>query len=91
MEVIGEAIKKEIAKASVLQVDETPMYYLDPGAGERQRGYLWYYRNQETGTVYCDWQLGRGHECVLDMLGYDEISGTISFSGTIQCDGYSAY
>ena len=91
LEVIGEAIKKEIAEASVLQVDETPMYYLDPGAGERQRGYLWYYRNLESGAVYCDWQLGRGHECLLDMLGYDEISGTISFSGTIQCDGYSAY
>lgn len=91
LKVIGEAIKREIAAASVLQVDETPMYYLEPGAGQRQSGYLWYYRNLETGTVYCDWQLGRGHECLLDMLGYDEATRTILFSGTIQCDGYSAY
>ncbi|MFT6863396.1 MAG: transposase [Akkermansiaceae bacterium] len=30
-------------------------------------------------------------ECLLDMLGYDEKTNTLLFTGLIQCDGYSAY
>ena len=51
----------------------------------------YYARDAERGTLYCDWQLGRGHECLLDILGLDEENGTTLFSGIIQCDGYSAY
>jgi transposase len=88
---IMEAIKEEIRNAGVLQIDETPADYLIPGMGEAAKGYLWYCRDAVTGTVYCDWKLSRGHECLLDILGYDEQSGTILFSGFIQCDGHSAY
>lgn len=88
---IVAAIKEEIRNAGVLQIDETPADYLIPGMGQAAKGYLWYCRDPVTGTIYCDWKTGRGHECLLDILGYDERSGTILFSGIIQCDGYSAY
>lgn len=88
---IGEAIKLGLRDAEVLQVDESPMDYLIPGHGKTGQGYLWYYRDAERGALYCDWQLGRGHECLLDVLGFDEENGTTLFSGIIQCDGYSAY
>lgn len=88
---IGEALKKEILLAEILQIDETPSDYLMPGLGRTATGYYWVYRNQESGTVYFDWQTGRGHECMFDMLGYDEATRTLAYTGKIQCDGYSAY
>lgn len=88
---IGKAILRELREAEILQIDESPGDYLAPGTGSTGQGYLWYYRDAEKGTVYCDWQLGRGHDCLLEILGLDEESGLSRFSGTIQCDGYSAY
>ena len=85
------AIKRELLGSEVLQVDETPIRYLNPGHGRCSRGYLWVYLDPQSGTVYYDWQLGRGHDCLLDFLGYDEATNTILYSGTLQCDGYSAY
>ena len=35
--------------------------------------------------------MSRSHQCLLDILGYDEAGNTIPFNGTIQCDGFSAY
>ena len=67
------------------------MNYLNPGHGKTSRGYLWVYHDPQSGTVYYDWQLGRGHDCLLDFLGYDEESGAILYQGMLQCDGYSAY
>ena len=88
---IGEAIKAELTRASVLQVDETPIDYLSPGHGRTRTGYLWVYLDPQRGTVWYDWQLGRGHECLGEILGIEEDSGTARFDGTIQCDGYAAY
>ena len=88
---IGRAILRELREAEILQIDESPGDYLAPGTGSTGQGYLWYYRDAEKGTVYCDWNLGRGHDCLLEILGLDEESGLARFSGTIQCDGYSAY
>lgn len=88
---IGQAIKRELLGNEVLQVDETPIRYLNPGQGKTSRGYLWIYLDPQSGTVYYDWQLGRGHQCLLDFLGYDEVTNAIFFAGILQCDGYSAY
>jgi transposase len=88
---IGEAIKSSLRKATALQIDETTTDYLDPGHGRARTGYLWVYHNPATGECYYDWHAGRGHECMLGMLGYDPQFHTIEFSGPIQCDGYSAY
>jgi len=88
---IGKAIKAEVLQASELQVDETPIEYLKPGHGSTKQGYLWIYNDPQGGTCYYDWHAGRGHDCLLDFLGYDEETGTIGYAGTIQCDGFSAY
>jgi transposase len=88
---IGWAIKRELLESEVVQVDETPMSYLNPGHGKTSRGYLWTYLDPQSGTVCYDWQLGRGHDCLLDFLGHDPSTGTILYQGLLQCDGYSAY
>jgi len=88
---IGEAIKAELTGAEVLQVDETPIEYLSPGHGQSKTGYYWVYLDPLRGTVYYDWQLSRGHECLGEILGIDESRGTARFGGIIQCDGYAAY
>lgn len=66
-----------------LQVDETPIKYLDPGAGKTAQGYLWTAHVPAGDTVY-HWYPGRGHDCLMDFVA-DE------FEGVMQCDGYSAY
>ena len=80
---IGEAIRAELLETRVLQVDETPIKYLDPGRGKTAQGYLWVYHDPTRGTVLYDWQLGRGAECLEKMLW--------DFSGYLQCDGYPVY
>ena len=88
---IGQAIKAEVLLATELQVDETPIEYLKPGHGSTKLGYLWIYNDPQGKTCYYDWHTGRGHDCLLDFLGYDEETGTIAYDGTLQCDGFSAY
>jgi transposase len=66
-----------------VQVDETPIRYLQPGAGKTIQGYLWTVHVPGGDTVY-HWHPGRGHECLKTIIPE-------SFSGTIQCDGYIAY
>ena len=89
--IIGKAILLSLRNATVLQIDETTTDYLDPGHGSVRTGYLWVYHNPVTGECYYDWHDGRSHKCMFEVLGYDPESHTIGFSGTIQCDGYSAY
>lgn len=88
---VGAAILHELRGADILQIDETPMDYLAPGTGSTGKGYLWYYRDPEKGTLYCDWQPGRGHESLLAILGLEGEPGLPPFAGLIQCDAYSAY
>jgi transposase len=85
------AIRNELFEAEVMEVDETPGAYLDPGQGKTGQGYLWAYLDPLAGTTYFDWQAGRGHDCLLDILGFDEETGTTNFRGIIHCDGFSAY
>lgn len=87
---IGEAILRELRLAEIIQADETPMDYLDPGHGSTSQGYLWWYRDAASGTAYCDWQLGRGHNCLIELLGLDD-EAVLCNVRMIQCDGYSAY
>jgi transposase len=91
LEPVNQAIKAEVLKATELQVDETPVEYLKPGHGSTKTGYLWIYNDPQGGTCYYDWHTGRGHDCLLDFLGYDPLTNTLGYEGTIQCDGYSAY
>ena len=88
---VNEAIKAEVLDTDALQIDETPGSSLAPGTGKSQTGYWWAYRNIHTSTVYFDWHTSRAMDCLLDMLGFDEESKTLLFTGHIQCDGYKAY
>ena len=74
-----------------IPVTPGPGSYLAPGTGKSQTGYWWAYRNIHTSTVYFDWHTSRAMDCLLDMLGFDEESKTLLFTGHIQCDGYKAY
>lgn len=88
---IGAAIKAELLHTSELQIDETPIDYLDPGHGKTRTGYLWVYHAPQTRVTWFDWQPGRGHQSMLEILGHDPATGTLAFRGTILCDGWSAY
>jgi transposase len=90
LEPLRAAIANELRLAEVIQVDETPMFYLLPGHGRTAQGYLWCYRDPATGTVAFDWRLGRGHESVVEFLGLDEETVECRVR-LIQCDGYIAY
>ena len=88
---IVQAIREEILQADALQVDETPIDYLVPGHGTTREGRLWAYRDIAKGTCYFDWHAGRGADCLLDFLGYDQATNTIAYQGGIHTDGYNVY
>ena len=79
---IYEAIRKEVQAEPYLQVDETPIRYINPGNGKCSKGYLWVY-NVPRKSVLFEWHTGRGNECMRKTLG--------GFDGYVQSDGYSAY
>ena len=85
---IADAILAEILQSKVIQVDETPIEYLQPGAGATGKGYLWPVLDPMSGAVHYSWRLGRGHEQLVEILRLGKPGG---FSGIIQCDGFSAY
>ena len=88
---VGQAIRAELLQATELQIDETPIDYLDPGKGSTKEGRLWAYRDPVGGACYFDWHGGRSAECLLGFLGFDEATNTIAWQGTIHTDGYIVY
>lgn len=79
---IYEALRAELRSTSYLQVDETPVNYLNPGSGKCGQGYLWVYKIPQ-GSVLFEWHAGRGADCLKKML--------TGFEGFVQSDGYGAY
>jgi transposase len=80
---IYRQIKDQMMKGSYLQVDETPIRYLDSGM-------------ESQGGVICGWRIDRVKMCSLSGIRRERRSVwrkliPLDFSGTIQCDGYSAY
>lgn len=80
---IYEAIRTGVMAGGYVQVDETPINYLDPGNGKTRQGYLWT-GNKPGGDVFFHWATSRAAACLGDII-------PAKFTGTIQCDGYSAY
>jgi transposase len=84
LEAIVVCIKKELRASPYVQVDETPVRYLDPELpGRCGQGYLW------TGLVpgkcvLYEWHASRAAACLDSLLGKE-------YSGKLQCDGYGAY
>ena len=66
-----------------VQVDETPVNYLDPGNGRTRQGYLWT-GSRPKGDVFFRWETSRATACLDRVI-------PANFTGTLQCDGYAAY
>jgi transposase len=80
---IYETMRTGVLAGGYVQVDETPIRYLEPGHGKTRQGYLWAYSRPD-GDVLFDWQTSRAAACLDKVIAAD-------FTGTLQCDGYSAY
>ena len=58
--IIYHSIRQRLIGGDYLQIDETPIRYLDPDRkGQSGRGYLWVYGRPEGDRCF-DWSLGRG-------------------------------
>lgn len=80
---IYRQIKDQMMSGPYIQVDETPIKYLDPGNGKTGQGYLWVAHRPGEDVLF-EWYTTREAKCLQRLVPMD-------FSGTIQCDGYSAY
>lgn len=84
LEAIVLCLKKEAQASAYVQVDETPVRYMDPeNPGRCSQGYLWTALVPGKCVVY-EWHASRAAACLESLLGKD-------YAGKIQCDGYSAY
>jgi transposase len=80
---VYQQIKTGVMAGGYVQLDETPINYLEPGAGRALQGYLWT-GSRPGGDVFFDWHASRAGACLDRVVPVD-------FQGTVQCDGYAAY
>jgi transposase len=80
---VYEQIRQEALAGDYLQVDETPVRYLDPGGGQCGTGYLWTINRPGHGVCY-QWHDSRAAACLPKII-------PAQFAGILQCDGYAAY
>ena len=80
---IYEQIRTGVMGGGYVQVDETPVDYLEPGHGKTKQGYLWTC-SRPGGDVFYRWETSRAAACLDNII-------PVAFNGTVQCDGYSAY
>jgi transposase len=80
---IYREIKDQMMSGPYIQVDETPIKYLDPGNGKTGQGYFWVAHRPDQDVLF-EWHTTREAKCLEKLIPID-------FEGTIQCDGYSAY
>ncbi len=80
---IYDQIRTGVLAGGYVQVDETPIDYLDPGRGRTGQGYLWTCARSR-GDVFFHGETSRAAECLRRVVPVD-------FTGTLQCDGYTAY
>jgi transposase len=80
---IYREIKSGVLSGGYVQIDETPVDYLDPGRGKTAQGYLWVCASPQ-GDVVFHWETSRAAACLANIVPVD-------FTGTLQCDGYAAY
>jgi transposase len=80
---IYQQIRTGVLAGGYVQVDETPIRYWEPGYGRTRQGYLWT-ASRPGGDVTYRWETSRAAACLDQVIPVD-------FTGTLQCDGYSAY
>jgi transposase len=80
---IYREMKAGLLAQNYLQVDETPIRYLDPDIkGKSQPGWLWTYSHPQ-GDVIFEWNISRSREGPRQFLK--------DFKGKLQTDGYGVY
>ena len=80
---IYREMKTALLAKDYLQVDETPIRYLDPDVkGKSQQGWLWTYSHPRADVVF-DWNVSRSREGPRAFLK--------NFRGKLQTDGYGVY
>lgn len=83
MEPVYHEMKRQQMQSAYVQIDETPVRYLEPGKGEAPKGHFWVSSIPGGDAIY-HWGPGRGAACLHDFVPAE-------FTGTLQCDGYKAY
>ncbi|MEO6788639.1 MAG: IS66 family transposase [Chthoniobacteraceae bacterium] len=80
---IYEAIRTGVLGGGYVQVDETPVAYLEPGNGQTKLGYLWTCARPGGDTVFT-WHTSRAAACMESIIPR-------GWHGAVQSDGYAAY
>jgi len=80
---VYETIRTGVLAGGYVQVDETPVNYLEPGHGRTKQGYFWT-ASRPQGDVFFRWETSRATACL------DQVVPP-TFTGTLQSDGYPAY
>jgi transposase len=80
---IYEQIRTGVLAGGYVQIDETPVEYLEPGYGKTKQGYLWTVCRPGKDVFYW-WNTSRAAACL-------DVIVPVNFKGTVQCDGYAAY
>jgi transposase len=80
---IYEQIRTGVLAGGYVQIDETPIEYLEPGYGKTKQGYLWTVCRPGKDVFYW-WNTSRAAACL-------DVIVPVDFKGTVQCDGYAAY
>lgn len=83
LEGLYRCLQAQLQASRYVQLDETPIDYLDPGKGRCSQGYLWT-AHVPGQCVLFQWHASRAAKCLDSLLGPQ-------YRGKIQCDGYSAY
>jgi transposase len=80
---IYEQIRTGVLAGGYVQMDETPIEYLEPGNGQTKQGYFWT-AHRPGGEGFYHWETSRAAACLDNIIPEN-------FSGKVQCDGYSGY
>lgn len=83
LEPVYRKISEVVLGGDYVQMDETPIRYLDPGNGKTKMGYLWV-NGKPGGDAVFRWRTSRAAQCVKDIL-------PPQFNGILQTDAYAAY
>lgn len=87
LSLLWEQLRKELLQRPIIQADETTVKVTKDGRDAGASSWMWLYRNGEYDTdhpiVLFEYQKTRGTEHPTKFLK--------GFSGTLVCDGYSAY
>ncbi|MEK7353625.1 MAG: IS66 family transposase [Chloroflexota bacterium] len=75
---IGEGVRS----SGYMQIDETPVTYLQAEEGGSSKGYFWVF-HRPGGDIYFEWHTSRASDCLDDMLK--------DFKGMVQSDAYPGY